>query len=165
MACIPLNPNLWSSLDMNSLQSDHTHSHCHLNGSSVALIVDTQSTPTYYFLWIFLWFLTQNPNPTSPEHPHNHGKTSVQGLWCGRDLALPSTPSPRRETRLTLTFYVKTHWTNNNTAYQFYIGVMGQQEQSQVPCHPFQDANKEPILWREMFPNNFSQGGRANKGQ
>ena len=123
----------------------------------------TPSQPTYYFLWIFLWFLTQHPNPTSQSTPTTMAKQVFKGYGVGGTLPSPAPPSPRRETRLTLTFYVKTHWTNNNTAYQFYIGVMGQQEQSQVPCHPFRMQTRSPCSGERCFPNNFSQGGRATK--
>ena len=68
MACISLKPNLRSSFDMNSLQSDHTHSQCHLNGS-VTLIVDTQSTLHTTSCESSCDFLLSTPSPPARAPP------------------------------------------------------------------------------------------------
>ena len=85
----------------------------------------TISQPCILLLVNLLVISYSVPQPHQPEDPHNHGKTDVQEIWCRRDLAIPSTPTSRRETGLTLTSYVKTHWMNNNTAYQFTLGWQG----------------------------------------
>ena len=117
--------DLQSSLDMNSLQSDHAHSHCHLNGSSVALIVDNQSTLHTTSCESSCDFLLSTPTlpARSPQQPWQN-KCLRTMVWEG-PCPPQHTSIQKRETGLTLTFHVKTCLMNNNTAYQFYNGVTG----------------------------------------
>ena len=124
--------------------------------------------PTYYFLWIFLWFLTQHPNPTSQRPPIAMAKQVFKNYGVGGTL-----PSPAhlhlgerqdlpwyfmsRHVEWMITPHISLHWGDGAT--RVVTGALSS----------LQDANKEPILWKEMFPNcKFLQhfllwGGRATE--
>ena len=110
--------------------------------------------PAYYFLWIFLWFLTQHPNPTSQRTPTTMAKQVFKNYGAGGTLPSPAHLHPggrrqdspwhfmSRHIEWIIILHISLHW--DDGAARVVTGALSS----------LQNANKEPILWREMFPNN-----------
>ena len=108
--------------------------------------------PTYYFLWIFLQFLTQDPNPTSQRTHTAMAKQVFENYGEGGTLPSPAhlhlggrQDSPWhfmwRHIEQIIILHFSLHW--GDGAARAVTGASSS----------LQDANKEPILWRETFPN------------